>query len=65
MAARKLARAFFVLPARADEGDVGHRRHLRPDQFFEGVLEDLRGAALEQDALVAADLPAQVNELVA
>jgi hypothetical protein len=29
------------------------------------VLEDLGGAALEEDALVATDLTAQVDELVA
>jgi hypothetical protein len=38
---------------------------LGADEFFEGVLEDLGGAALEEHALVAADLTAQVHELVA
>src|ERR1035437_4025988 len=41
------------------------RRGLGPDQFLERVLKDLRGFALEQQALVAADLAPQVDELVA
>src|SRR5438270_12969548 len=38
---------------------------LSPDELLEGVLEDLWGFALEQQALVAADLLAQVHQLVA
>jgi len=40
-------------------------KRLCSNEFFEGVLEDLGGLAPEEQALVAADLAAQVHQLVA
>src|ERR1700681_477599 len=61
--------------ARAPTGTASSATSTRPmnaapkrlcsNEFFEGVLEDLGGLAPEEQALVAADLAAQVHQLVA
>src|ERR1700676_3378153 len=63
--------AYANAPTRTESSAMSTRamnvalKRLRSNELFEGVLEDLGRFAPEEQALVAADLAAQVHQLVA